>query len=708
MSATTSSVTTDPARNVNVQVSNTGEEDATKRDLLSASGEADDHNIRLTLFWKVVIVALTTLGILLTMNQVFFWNLFDMAMLTNSFLYLLTACFLPIVLIVQPLRKVSKTRAEGRRPNEEIVEATAGQRPGVPWYDVLLILTYLGCAVYFAVNGVNIAEFGWSFVSPITATVISYVFWLLVVEILRRAAGWIVAGLALLVSLYPLVAGELPISFLQGITYDVNTLAQVHAMGSESILGLPLQTAGTILVGFLLFGVVLQHTGGADFFHDLSLSVFGKYRGGSAKVAIASSAAMGMMSGSAVSNVLTTGPMTIPAMIKSGFTRKTAGAVEATASAGGSITPPIMGTAAFLMVSFVGVPYTEIIIAAAIPAFLYFLGIFLQVDGYAAMRGLKGTRKELLPKLGAALIAGWPYIAALALLTVMLFFAGSESQVPFWVVGLLLVIAILKPSLKFGPHQFLEMMLDVGKTLGQIVGIIAGVGLILGGLSATGVALSLSRDLVALVGENVVLILIAGAFACFVLGMGLTISAAYVFLAIVMAPALTALGVDPIAAHLFVIYWASVSYITPPVGLAAFAAAGISKASPMGTCFEAMRLGAVKYIVPFGFALNPALVAQAPLPDIVISGLASIVAVAAIACSFSGWLLVVELKIPLLSRISLAVGGFMLFLPEATYRFGGLGIVAAVLLVSWLMKRRTGVVVPDTINEKHAEEKALV
>lgn len=690
------------------QSSNAEKDEAASGPLLPASAEADDHNIRLTPFWKIVIVSLTLFGIMLTMNQVFFWNLFDLAVLTNSFLYLLTASFLPIVLIVQPIRKVRRTRPEGLRSNDELEDANCGQNPGVPWYDVLLILLFVGCAAYFASNGVNIAEFGWAFVAPVGATVLSYLFWLLVVEVLRRAAGWIVAGLALVVSLYPLIAGEIPIGFLQGITYDVNTLAKVHTMGAESILGLPLQTAGTILVGFLLFGVVLQHTGGADFFHDLSMSVFGKYRGGSAKVSIASSATMGMMSGSAVSNVLTTGPMTIPAMIKSGFSRKTAGAVEATASAGGSITPPIMGTAAFLMVSFVGVPYTDIIIAAAIPAFLYFLGIFVQVDGYAAMQGLRGTRKELLPKFGVAVISGWPYLAALGLLTVMLFFAGSESQVPFWVVGLLLVIAFTKRSIKFGPSEMLEMMLDVGKTLGQIVGIIAGVGLILGGLSATGVALSLSRDLVALVDGNVILILIAGAFACFVLGMGLTISAAYVFLAIVMAPALTAMGVDPIAAHLFVIYWASVSYITPPVGLAAFAAAGISKASPMATCVEAMRLGAVKYIVPFGFALNPALVAQAPVPDILISGVASIIAVCAIACSFSGWLMVVETRISWPVRVPLAVGGFMLFLPTVQYSLLGLAIALTAFLSAWTLKRRKGFSVKgmDPVTESDENEPA--
>ncbi|MGN0095570.1 MAG: TRAP transporter permease [Corynebacterium sp.] len=651
-----------------------------------AAGEPT--NPRLTLTWKVVVVVLTLTGVAVTMNQVFFWNLFGIALPTNSFLYLVSACFLPMVLIFTPASKKKPT-----------TDSHTEVRRGVPWYDVGLIALFIACALWFCSHGTEIAEYGWALVAPTSASVLSFVYWGLVVEILRRAAGLIVAGLALAVSLYPLVADIIPVGFLQGITYDPVTLAQTHVMGSDSINGLPLDTAATILVGFMLFGIVLQHTGGAAFFNDLAMSIFGKYRGGSAKVSVGSSAAMGMMSGSAVSNVLTTGPMTIPAMIKSGFSPKTAGAVEATASSGGSITPPVMGTAAFLMVSFIGVPYTEVLIAAALPAFLYFLGIFLQVDGYAARRNLTGTPKDQLPRFRQALVEGWPYITAIVLLTLMLVLTPSEAQVPYWITALLIGIAIVRPSIPFGPRQIVDMILAAGKSLGQIIGIIAGVGLILGGLSATGVALSLSRDLIVLVGENLILILIAGALACFILGMGLTISAAYVFLAIVMAPAVTALGVEPIAAHLFIIYWASVSYITPPVGLAAFAAASISKASPMGTCFHAMKFGAVKYVVPFGFVLNPAIVAQGTVTEIVVAALASVVAVFALSAAFSGYLQFVETQLAVPVRILLAVGGFLVFLPQWTVTLTGLAIVVlAVIGAKILAGRGAGTRTGSTIN----------
>lgn len=638
---------------------------------------------RVTPFWRVVVIVLTVLGVLLAMNQVFFWNVGGLSLLRNSYLYLILGVFLPVVFIVNPLRKIPLAHAVEESEDESRGGNTTRERP-VRGFDVLLMVVAAGVCGYFAVNGTRIHDFGWEYMAPTTATVAAFLLWLVVLEALRRTGGLTVTVIALLFSLYPLVAENLPFGVLQGVTYDLPTLAQVHTMGAESLLGLPIQTAATILIGFLVFGVALQHTGGADFFHKLSMSIFGRYRGGAAKVAVASSASMGMMSGSAVSNVLTTGPMTIPAMKRSGFSAKYAGGIEATASSGGSITPPIMGTAAFLMVSFVGVPYTEILIAATIPAVLYFLGIYLQVDGYAARKGLKGVPVAQLPRTLVTLVQGWPFILAMGLLMGLLFFTNSETQVPYWVILVLLVIAVLRPGQRFGLREFADFLVAAGRTLGNIIGIIAGVGLIVGGLTATGVSLSLARELVSVVGDNVVLILIAGAVTCFILGMGMTISAAYVFLAIVMVPAVIDLGVNPLAAHLFVIYWASVSYITPPVGLAAFAAAGIAKASPMGTCVAAMKLGAVKYIVPFGFALNPALVAQDSLGRVLLAFTLSIVGVYALASAIEGWTVGFDRRMPVLARIMGAVGGFLLFMPAPLSAVVGLALVGASLLLTFL------------------------
>src|SRR5699024_9500602 len=222
-------------------------------------------------------IVLTIAGVVLTMNQIFFWGLFGLNLITNQFLPLSAGLFLPIVLIATPIRKVGQRRGQGPRPTELTDAAnqlTRDNKRGVPWYDTVLVVALMGSAGYFAYNGPAIAEFGWAFISPPVATVLSFVFWALVLEVLRRAAGWVVMLLALIVSLYPVIAEGIPVGFLQGITYDVSTLAQVHVMGVESIFGLPMQTAGIILVGFMFFGVALQHTGGADFFHQLSNAIF--------------------------------------------------------------------------------------------------------------------------------------------------------------------------------------------------------------------------------------------------------------------------------------------------------------------------------------------------------------------------------------------------------------------------------------------------
>jgi TRAP transporter 4TM/12TM fusion protein len=625
-------------------------------------------------FWKWAVVVCTVVGVLLVLNQVFFWNLGGTNILTNSFLYYLIAAFLPIVFILFPAKK-------GPRG--------AIGRTAVPWYDIILAGLVCVTGVYFGLHGIRITQRGWDFVAPLTATIFSYVLWLLVLEALRRTAGWIVTGIALVFSLYPLFAAGVPVSFLQGTPFRLNLTAQIHAMGVESILGLPLQTAASILVGFLMFGVALQFSGGATFFYDLAMSAFGRYRGGSAKVSVVSSAAMGMMSGSAVSNVLTTGPMTIPAMKRSGFPAKYAAGIEATAATGGTITPPIMGAAAFLMVSFVGVPYGQIALAAAIPAFLYYWGIFLQVDAYSAKSGLRGMLKADLPRFGRTVLTGLPYIAALVGLVLLLVVMNSESQAPFWVVGFLLVCMLFLKKHRLTPKSLIDFIYCSGRTVAEIFGIIAGVGLIVGGLSMTGVSLSLARELVNLVGDNLALILIAGALTSFVLGMGMTVSAVYVLLAIVMAPALTALGVNPIAAHLFVIYWATVSYITPPVALASFAAANIAGTPPMSTSLTAMRLGAVKYIVPFAFAVNPALVAQeSTLGEIASSLFFAMIGIYFLASSFEGFLTIARRRVGVVVRLLSAAAGLGLLWPDLTFTLIGAGLGAVTLVLAYLLGRR--------------------
>ncbi len=635
--------------------------------------------------WRLVSILLTLAGTAVVVSQVFLWNPFGPTLLTNQFLYVILAFFLSQVFIYYRARKPkdpTDVEPSGSEAHDDRLHHSVFD---VPWWDAVLVAVTMGVCLYLALKGEAIVTFGWDVQSPVQALVLAYVLWALVLECLRRSAGLTVTVIALAFSLYPMIAATIPVPILQGVQFDSNSAAERHALGPDSILGLPLQTAAAILIGFLMFGVVLQRTGGADFFLDVARALFGRARGGSAKVAVTSSAGMGMMSGSAVSNVLTTGPMTIPAMKRSGYPATYAGGIEATAAAGGSITPPIMGTAAFLMVSFLGIPYSEVAIAAAIPAFLYYLGIFVQVDAHAAKHGLRGEAKHLLPKMKATLISGWPFIFAIALLTFLLVVRRDEAKAPFITVVVMLLIAFARRQNRLDMAGLRDIITASARAISEIIGIIAGVGLIVGGLSMTGVSLSLAGELVTLVGDNVLLILIAGAVTSFVLGMGMTISAVYVFLALVMAPALVALDVNPVAAHLFVIYWAAASYITPPVALAAFAAAGIAKSPPMATGFMAMRLGVVKYIIPFCFALNAALVAQGSLGTVALAlGLATI-GVFAMASGFEGWMPIVDRRLGPVTRVIAVVAGVSLLLPDRTTQLAGL--VAALLLAVFLRLR---------------------
>lgn len=629
---------------------------------------------------RVAIAVLTAAGLLLALNQAFFWNLGGVALLRNQHLYLILGCFLPTLFLITP--------------------GAERHRSKVPLYDHVLAAVALGISLYFAWNGQNILTFGWDYNAPPLALASAFGLWVLVLEALRRTTGTIVMLIALVFSLYPLVAADIPVFVLQGIPFDLVEAAQMHSIGGSSILGLPLQATAQLLIGFLLFGVVLQHTGAADFFHDLALSLFGRYRGGSAKVAVVSSGSMGMMSGSAVSNVLTTGPMTIPAMVKSGYPPRYAAAVEATASTGGTITPPIMGTAAFLMVGFLGVPYSEVALAAAIPAALFYLGIFAQVDASAAKMGLRGLPRVELPKTKTVLLRGWVYLAAVMLLLVLLFVRNNEAQAPYYVTVFLLLVAMALKGREHGvralPRYVVDLLLSFGRSVAEIVGIIAGVGLIVGGLSMTGVSLSLARELVYRVDGSVVLVLIAGAVTSFVLGMGMTVSAVYVFLAVVMVPALTDLGVNPVAAHLFVIYWATVSYITPPVALASFAAANLAGTNPMRTAFTATRLGSVKYLVPFAFVANPALVAQGSLREVLIAVLFAALGVVLLACAFEGWGLGSERRLGTLARLVLGASGAATFAPELISSVVG-SIVALLTLVIVRLRRNGPEPEPDAL-----------
>ena len=544
---------------------------------------------RLAPAWRAVLIGVVLGALALALNQLANLGfLVGKTLLDSAYLYWLSALLVGPVFLLLP--------ASARAP-----------RDTVPWYDAALFALAIGVFAYFGWNAHRIVLEGWEYKAPVPAVLVACAGWAMLIEATRRAGGHAVAAVVAVISLYPVFAGYMP-GPISGLPRDLAGTASFHFASSESALGIPMRAFGELVIGFVTFGAVLQYTGAAQFFNNLALALFGGVRGGPAKVSIFASGLMGSVSGSVVSNVLTTGVVTIPAMKRIGFSPAYAGGVEACASTGGVLMPPVMGATAFVMAAFLGVPYVTIAVAALVPSLLFYFALFVQIDGYAARNGLAGLPRAELPPLGRTFLAGWHYLFVFALLVWMLLWLQRESLAPFYATALLLVINQLTPAHRLDWAKLRALLEGVAAALAELAALLAGVGLIIGALSVTGLAGTLANDLVYLAGNNVYVLLVMGAITSFVFGMGMTITACYIFLAIVLAPPLVAAGFDPVAVHLFMLYWGMVSFITPPVALGAFAAATLARTSPMRAGFEAMRLGSVIYFVPFFFVLNPALI----------------------------------------------------------------------------------------------------
>ncbi|MFV0514030.1 MAG: TRAP transporter permease [Jhaorihella sp.] len=531
--------------------------------------------------------------------------------LTNQFMYGSLALLLPFSFLLWPLWR---------------------------WLDVCLALLAFAVNVYFALQVERIIMEGWEYAAPATAQVAALILWLLVLEAGRRIGGTAMMAIVAPLSFYPLFAASLP-SFLAGFSMPLADTAVFYAMSGEGILGVPMRAFINLVLGFLVFGVALQRTGGGKFFLDLAFAALGHVRGGPAKVAVLSSGLMGSMSGSVITNVLTTGTLTIPTMTRTGIRREVAGGVEACASTGGVLAPPVMGATAFVMATFLNIPYQQIALAAVLPTLLYFLGLFFQVDAMAARRGLAGLPEAELPRIGTVLREGWWYLAVFVLLIWMLLVLSREAWAPWFATALLLVINQSLPAHRWGLAGFGAFMEDVGRLFAELAGLMAAVGLIVGALVVTGKIGNIASDLLALAGGNLFLLLVMGAATAFILGIGMTVTAAYIFLAVGLAPALVQAGLEPLPVHLFILYWSMLSYITPPVAIGAFAAATIAKANPMRTGFEAMRLGGVIYLLPFFFVVAPALIMQGSAGEVLGTFGSALFGVFLISCAAQNWLI---------------------------------------------------------------------
>lgn len=490
---------------------------------------------------------------------------------------------------------------------------------------------------------------------PPILTFIGTVVTLLVLEGVRRSSGWSLFAIVAVFVVYSLMAHLVP-GPLVGRNLSLVQLVQYIGFDPSAVFGTPLKVGAEIVILFVFFGTLLFMAGGGEFFTDLSLAATGRTRGGAAKIAVVASALFGSISGSAVSNVVTTGVISIPLMRRGGYSAVDSGAIESVASTGGQLAPPIMGAAAFLMAEFLDIPYMAVATAAAIPALLYYFSIFVQVDLMAARDRISVVDQDI-PRVAQVLWRGWHLVIPFVLLLYALFGMNWEPEdAALASAASIAVVGFLRP---YGGHRLTfaklrDAFIDTGTSMVELVLIVAAAGFVIGILNITGLGFALTLLLVDIVGGNLVPILLLSAGICIVLGMGMPTSGVYVLLAALVGPAIVSAGVDPIAAHLFLLYFGMMSMITPPIALAAFAAAAISKADAMATGMAAVRIGWASFVIPFIFVGTPALLLKGPPATIVADIVEAMIGIFAMSIAVVGFF---ESKLRTLTRVGLAMLG---------------------------------------------------
>ena len=633
--------------------------------------------------WRALIIISGLIVVLLGINTVFNLRFFVGFHLYNfSLYYIVFGLLLAGSFLKYPLKSKLK-------------EPWASRLFGV---DIGLFFLVTLMFAYFAWHGQDIIVKGWSRFAPLEAKIMAFIAWFLILESIRRIFGTVLFSVMAIVSFYPLFADHMP-GFLEGIGRPFDVTAMFHILSPQSAIGLLLRTYVEIVLGFILFGIVVVEAGGGEFFLNLALSLVGRLRGGTAKVAVIASALFGSINGQPIVNVLTTGVVTIPAMKKAGFEPHIAGAIETCASTAGTFTPPIMGISAFIMASFLNVPYSTVAIAAAVPAFLYYFGLYIQIDGYAVKHGLRGQKKEELPSLLQTLKTGWIYIPGAGVLIYYLFWERLIGLSAFAGAACILIMAQIPKKSRFTWPKLLRFLENSSGTLIDLMVVIGGVGMLVGVFSLTGIGVSFARELMNFSGGNLGLLLILSAVAGLIMGMGMTLLAVYIFLAVVLAPALIVAGIQPLSAHMFCLYVGMLSYITPPIAMAAFPAAVLAKTSAMKVGLSACRLAGAEYLLPFLFVLDPGLLLIGKPSAILLSFVSTMFGIFIIATSLEGymqglgklwpgigrWSLGGYKYYSYVLRVILAFAGILLGLPWLYIKAIGLGIVAVILLpkIAW-------------------------
>ncbi len=559
----------------------------------------------------------------------------------------------------------------------------------VPWYDIVLMVLGAGSFMYFAFNAMSIIKLA----TMIQAhhVVIGIVGILVLAELCRRCVGLpilCVVGVLVVYTFYNQMSWNFGyMSLSENLYQSLHTIVYKLFYTTSGVIGTPVNVCYTYIVLFIIFGAFLERTGIANFFISLANKVAGWSAGGPAKVAVISSALCGMVSGSSVGNTVTTGSVTIPMMKKTGYKPEFAGAVEAAASTGGQIMPPIMGAAAFLMAEYMDIPYMQVAVKAILPAVLYFAGIFISVHLEAKKLGLRGIDKKELPKWGSLMKK--VYLIIPLVLLVWLVSSGARTMQFSAALAIFaaVVVGFLNRDERLTFGKIIEA-LEAGAKGAVTVAVACGMaGLIAGCITVTGLASTLINAIVTLSGNTIIIGLVLTMLCCIVLGMGVPTTANYCIMASTCAPILIKLGLPAVAAHFFVFYFGIVADITPPVALAAYAGSAIAKSNPMKTGFTATKLAIAAFVVPYIFAYSPAMLfvnVEGIWPVLQI-GLSSILGIFGIAAALNGHL-ICKISWPL--RLVLAVGGLCMMIPGALTDIIGLVVVAIITALQYLSRKR--------------------
>ncbi|WP_408011251.1 TRAP transporter permease [Pseudalkalibacillus sp. A8] len=532
---------------------------------------------------------------------------------------------------------------------------------------------------YIALNHVNV----WMQTGAITfhQEMISLMIILLIIEATRRTIGMPLAIISIVFLLYAYFGNYLS-GPLQHKGYDVSEILRYQVMGLEGVFGVALGVAATFIFLFIFYAGVLQASGGGDFFINIATSLFGRVRGGPAKISVLSSSLFGSISGSAVANVAGTGTFTIPLMKKTGYSARFSGAVEAVSSSGGQFMPPIMGASAFLIAEILEISFWEVAMAAAIPAILYYLSIFIMVDLEASKRNIRGMDKKDVPSKRETLKHGWHFIISPVVLVYLLMVVQwSPTKAGFWTIIVTILSTFINPKNRMTFSQIINSMRTSAIGTLETTVACACVGMVVGVIMQTGLGFSLSSLIIQFSQGNVILLLVLTMICSLILGMGLPTVAAYIILSIMVAPTLISMGINPIASHLFIFYFGIISAITPPVALASYVAAGLSGDKPLGTSLVSLKLGLPAFLLPFMFVLGPQLILEGSAIDVILSFLTAVIGIFALAVGVQMYF---TRKLNYLESGLLIMGALLSLHPNYITDIIGIGMSVVVILFIYL------------------------